>query len=519
MSPGTEPPLQHGSPPEGGVLRVRSLPLPGEGAELLTAAAAHRLDELRVRVADEIRKRRGLPVFLAHEQEGKVWGQQDRGGQELQGLEGQQGRGALAEQAVADLVVILAEHHEALEGQVGGGVPVASAAVRRVPPVVDEAIPVGFDQILEAAEILVVPLPFPGEQGVQGVMKVVGPLGLQPQAAGLRGADDPGVVEVALGDQGQRPPQLPGQGLGASGKLPEKGDGAAVVEGVDRVQAQGIDAVAPEPVLGVGQEVGPHRVAVGPVEVDRLSPGSTVAVGEIGAEVPQVVPLRAQVVVHHVQDHGQALAVAGRHQLLECFGPSVGALHGVRVHAVITPVALSRELGDGHQLEGGHAEGGELGKARDHGREGALGREGAHVQLVEHHVPWGKTLPPSLVPPVGPVIHDRGGGVHALGLVVRGRVRAQDLAVQAVLIPGPRRDRLQGGAPVAAGLPLERNCPGVAPGLLSGGALQQDLHALAARGPEREVHPVAAQAVSPRLRASGAHGVFSVTEYAPPGSR
>jgi len=44
-------------------------------------------------------------------------------------------------------------------------------------------------------------VPFAGEGGVDRVVDVVVPLGAQPVAATITRGDQPGIVEVALGDQ------------------------------------------------------------------------------------------------------------------------------------------------------------------------------------------------------------------------------------------------------------------------------------------------------------------------------
>ena len=49
------------------MLRIRRFEVPFEGFELLAPASAHGFDELGIRMADKILKRRLFTVFFAHE--------------------------------------------------------------------------------------------------------------------------------------------------------------------------------------------------------------------------------------------------------------------------------------------------------------------------------------------------------------------------------------------------------------------------------------------------------------------
>ena len=74
------------------------------------------------------------------------------------------------------------------------------------------------------------------------------------------------------------------------------------------------------------------------------------------AELAEVVPLGAEVVVDDVQEDRQALGVAGVHQPLQAVRPAVAVLRRVGEHAVVAPVARARELADRHDLDGRDAQ-------------------------------------------------------------------------------------------------------------------------------------------------------------------
>ena len=92
------------------------------------------------------------------------------------------------------------------------------------------------------------------------------------------------------------------------------------------------------------------------VVVDGRAPGGPVVVGEVGAELAQVVALRAEVVVDDVEEDRQAVRVAGVDQPLQPVRPAVAVLGGVGEDAVVAPVAAAGELGDRHQLDRGDAQ-------------------------------------------------------------------------------------------------------------------------------------------------------------------
>ena len=121
-------------------------------------------------------------------------------------------------------------------------------------------------------EVGVVALGLAGERGVQAVVDVVAPLGVQPVAAGLARGDQPRVVEVGLGDQRQRPAQVRRQRLHLDRQLLQQVRGAVVVQRVHGVEPQPVDVEVAQPHQRVvdrrtgapASECGPSRLSDGP---------------------------------------------------------------------------------------------------------------------------------------------------------------------------------------------------------------------------------------------------------------
>jgi hypothetical protein len=111
----------------------------------------------------------------------------------------------------------------------------------------------------------------------------------------------------------------------------------------------------------VGAGGAPRGVgAVVVVEIDAAEavPGSAV-------EAPQVEIGRSVVVVDDVDENGQAAFMRGADEALEGVGTAVVGFDGEKIGRVVAPAAAAGEFVDGHELDGGEAEGADVVEARD----------------------------------------------------------------------------------------------------------------------------------------------------------
>ena len=138
-------------------------------------------------------------------------------------------------------------------------------------------------------------------------------------------------------------------------------------------------------------------MAVRAVEVDRRAPRCGVTVGEVRAKAAKVVARRAEVIVDHIEEDGQAARVAGIDQAFQPLRATVGVMGGVKVHAVIAPPPAPRELVDGHQLDVRDAEVDQVIEPRNGGLEGPGWGEGAR-----HGVRTGRPRTEGLPASAGP---------------------------------------------------------------------------------------------------------------------
>ena len=109
-----------------------------------------------------------------------------------------------------------------------------------------------------------------------------------------------------------------------------------------------------------------------------------VLVRQIRPELIGVVSDRAEVVVDHIQHHGQILHVAGVNKTFEGIRATVWLKHGEEKHTVITPTATTGELIDRHQFHMGHAELNQMVQVRDRTIKSAVLAERTDVEFIDN---------------------------------------------------------------------------------------------------------------------------------------
>ena len=196
-----------------------------------------------------------------------------------------------------------------------------------------------------------------------------------------------------------------------------------------RVQAQAVEAVFQQPHQRVVDEEVPH---LAPPEVDGRAPRGVLVFAEEALGVAmQVIAVRAEVVVDHVENHRQAMAVGGVDQVFELFGSAVGGLGRVGQNPVVAPIAITGELRQRHQFDRGDAQ---IDEARQVLLDFTETAERTDVQFVDHRlVPW-PAQPGAVLPLIGEGIDHHAVAVDIAGLRAGGRVGHLQLAVDVVAV-------------------------------------------------------------------------------------
>ncbi len=327
-------------------------------------------------------------------------------------------------------------------------------------------------------EVRVVALRFTGHRGVQGVVEVVVPLRVQPEAALRARGHQTRVVQVGLGDQEQRPARLGGQRVDGGRQFLQEVARARVLQRVHRVQPQPVDPVLAQPRQRAAQEERADLVGAGRVQVDGAAPGRVVRVREVGPERGEVIPGRAEVVVHHVEHDAQAQFVSAVDEALERLGAAVGLVHGPQGDALVAPAVAAGEGAQGHQLDVRDAQFDEMAEPVGRRVQGALGGVRADVQLVEDRS--GERTPgPGRPPGVPLVVDDRAQSVRAVRLPARARVGQRWPVVHREPVPrAVARLRLPAPPSRALGITLQR----------ARGAVAMERHLVCLWCPHLELH-------------------------------
>ncbi len=147
-----------------------------------------------------------------------------------------------------------------------------------------------------------------------------------------------------------------GRSVHGGGQLLHERDRGRIDDRMDRVEPQSVEMEVADPADGVLDEEAADVVAARAGDVHRVAPRRAVGVGEVRPVPPEHVALGAHVVVHDVEHDAEPEPVRGVDEAGQPVGAAVGVLHGEREHAVVAPVALARERGDRHHLDGGDAE-------------------------------------------------------------------------------------------------------------------------------------------------------------------
>jgi hypothetical protein len=189
------------------------------------------------------------------------------------------------------------------------------------------------------------------------------------------------------------------------------------------VQPEAVDMIVFQPHAGILKEVIAYTVGPGTIKVQRGPPGGIILFAEIGCIVWEIVTFRSEMVIDHVYQHGNSPGVCCIDQALKAPDASIGMLDGEGVHSIIAPVALTRELSQGHEFDGVDTQIRQVVQAADDAFEIVGIGEAACMQFVDDHIAERQTFPFRILP--GKVMRVGKGGrtVDTTGLMERCGVR------------------------------------------------------------------------------------------------
>ncbi len=138
------------------------------------------------------------------------------------------------------------------------------------------------------------------------------------------------------------------------GELVEQMLCAVVFDLMDGIEAEPIHVELLDPVESIVNGELAHHFAAHIVVVHRITPGSFVMTREDLRSVRgEVVSVRAEVVVDHIQDDHHVACVSCLDERFEVFGPAIAGVRRIEENAVISPVPEAGEVRDRHDLNPG----------------------------------------------------------------------------------------------------------------------------------------------------------------------
>ncbi len=165
------------------------------------------------------------------------------------------------------------------------------------------------------------------------MVPIIGPGGVKAIASGLALAHESWIVEIRLGDDKGRTPQLSPKLLHFDRELFQHVHWALVHDRVHGVEPQPVHVIVANPHQRVVDDEAPHLVAAGAVEVDRGSPVGVMTVAEVRSELRKEVAGRPQVVVDHVHHDSKPCCVARIDQPFEPQRSTVRVMRGEQIEA------------------------------------------------------------------------------------------------------------------------------------------------------------------------------------------
>src|SRR5262249_43373221 len=155
----------------------------------------------------------------------------------------------------------------------------------------------------------------------------------------------------------------------------------------------------PHPIGGVRHEEFAHRPALLAIEVDRLAPLIRMAISKvILRELLQIVPIRTEVVIDHIEDHAQPQFVRLVDESPKIVGPSVDSRRRKKISPIVPPPKTARKIRHWHYLQHCDPEFSQRRQLLSRGLPGPRWRKRSDVHLI-NHLPFAPHAAPFAIRP------------------------------------------------------------------------------------------------------------------------
>ena len=215
-------------------------------------------------------------------------------------------------------------------------------------------------------------------------MKVVAPLRIDSVAPIFARRHDPWVVQIALCDQHQPALKRSRQLFDLCRKLFQEMHRRPIDKLMHRIQPKTVDVVVPHPHQSVVAEKSPHMVASSIFEVHCIAPRRAMLPCHVRPKHAAVVPHWTEVVIDHIQQHGQTLRMTRINQSLQPIRPAIHIRHRKQRGPVIAPAIPPWKRRHRHQLNVSHTKLKEIIESPNRRIERTFRSKRPHMQLIDH---------------------------------------------------------------------------------------------------------------------------------------
>src|SRR5450432_299654 len=186
----------------------------------------------------------------------------------------------------------------------------------------------GANNLLRLAIVLIIARAFTGKEGVDGVMKIVTPDGVQAVAAIFTRKNQARIILVTFGDHADFAIEFVGELSHFLGDFLEDVRRRIVLDGLHGIQTQTVEMIVMDPVARVLGYIVADAFGSGLIVIYGFAPRRGVLVSEIRTEHAQVIAFITQVVVNHVKDHGEPEFMGCVNKTAQSFRSAIAFLDG-----------------------------------------------------------------------------------------------------------------------------------------------------------------------------------------------
>src|SRR3954451_21559612 len=164
---------------------------------------------------------------------------------------------------------------------------------------------------------------------------------------------------------------------------------------MDGVEPESVKAIVAEPPDRIFYRKGAH---LRPPVVNRAAPGS-IGFGEELRGVPtEVISLRAEVIVDHVEKHHDAALVSRVDQGFKVLRRAITTVRRKPQDAVVSPIAAADEIGNRHQFERCDSRRHKMIEPIDGSTKSSFGSERANMRFENDNFMPGSSAPSGRLP-------------------------------------------------------------------------------------------------------------------------